>query len=145
VLLEYSRGECIKVIGEMWEVPREVYAIYIRKKFATGRRVIEDAALERVFELANDITGDVQQLCAQSEIWVWIVAEPPEIDFCFKLTRVSIFATAVTSETTRVIKSMTAVLSETNRVIKSMTTVLSETTRVIQSMTAVSISASVTS
>ena len=77
MLLEYSRGECIKVIGEMWEVPREVYAIYIRKKFATGRRVIEDAALERVFELANDITGDVQQLCAQSEIWVWIVAEPP--------------------------------------------------------------------
>jgi hypothetical protein len=48
-------------------IARKTYAIYLRKKFAAGRRDIEDAALERVFELANDITSDVQQLCSQ--IW----------------------------------------------------------------------------
>jgi hypothetical protein len=56
-------------------IPRETYAIYLRKKFATGRRDIEDAAIERVFEMANDITGDVQQLCSQ----IWNTTDAGEV------------------------------------------------------------------
>ena len=48
-------------------IARGTYAAYLRKKFATGHRDVEDAALEKVFDLANDITGDAQQLCSQ--IW----------------------------------------------------------------------------
>lgn len=48
-------------------IDRPVYASYLRKKFAGGGREITDAALVRVFEMANDITGDVQQLCSQ--VW----------------------------------------------------------------------------
>jgi len=48
-------------------IERAVYADYLKSRFATGRRKPTEEALEAVFELARDVTGDVQQLC--SEIW----------------------------------------------------------------------------
>lgn len=48
-------------------IPRDDYAEYLNEKFATGGRKLEEGTLEEVFDLAEDVTGDVQQLC--SEIW----------------------------------------------------------------------------
>lgn len=50
---------------EVGPIERGVYGGYIRYKFASGKRTITDEALTAVFEAACDITGDVQQLCAQ--------------------------------------------------------------------------------
>lgn len=52
---------------EVGPICRDVYGEYIRSKFSSGRRTITDDALTAVFDAACDITGDVQQLCA--ELW----------------------------------------------------------------------------
>lgn len=48
-------------------IGRETFSGYLREKFRTGRRRVSDGALTMIFDLARDITGDVQQLC--SAIW----------------------------------------------------------------------------
>lgn len=48
-------------------IPRKTFGKYITEKFATGGRTLEEGTLRAVFELAEDVTGDVQQLC--SEMW----------------------------------------------------------------------------
>ena len=53
-------------------IERSAYSAYLRAKFRAGRRRVSDGALARVFDLANDITGDVQQLCSA----IWNGSEP---------------------------------------------------------------------
>ena len=48
-------------------IPRKTFASYLSDKFAIGRRKLKTGVLDSVFDLAQDVTGDVQQLC--SEIW----------------------------------------------------------------------------
>jgi len=48
-------------------IDRADYADHLLQRFATGRLKPSEAALDKVFELACDVTGDVQQLC--SAIW----------------------------------------------------------------------------
>ena len=48
-------------------IERGPYGAYLQTRFATGKRVISADAMEAVFDAACDITGDVQQLCA--ELW----------------------------------------------------------------------------
>ena len=40
----------------------EEFSQFLRKKFTKGQRKIEDETLEKV-EIANNISGDIQQLC----------------------------------------------------------------------------------
>lgn len=42
---------------------RGKFALFIQKKFSTGRRSIDAASLARVFGIAADVPGDVQQMC----------------------------------------------------------------------------------
>jgi len=44
-------------------LPYEEFSEFLKKKFTTGQRKIEDEVLEKVFEIANNIPGDIQQLC----------------------------------------------------------------------------------
>ena len=48
-------------------IPRKTFASYLQAKFAIGKRKLKAGVLDEVFDLAQDVTGDVQQLC--SEIW----------------------------------------------------------------------------
>ena len=48
-------------------IPRKTFASYLQDKFALGKRKLKAGVLDEVFNLAQDVTGDVQQLC--SEIW----------------------------------------------------------------------------
>lgn len=41
----------------------EEFSEFLKKKFAMGQRKIEGEVLEKVFEIANNIPGDIQQLC----------------------------------------------------------------------------------
>lgn len=41
----------------------EEFSEFLKKKFAMGQRKIEDEVLEKVFKIANNIPGDIQQLC----------------------------------------------------------------------------------
>lgn len=42
---------------------RETFISFISDKFATGKRTVSPTMLARVFELAGDVPGDVQELC----------------------------------------------------------------------------------
>lgn len=44
-------------------LPYEEFSEFLRKKFSTGQRKIDDKVLEKVFKIANNIPGDIQQLC----------------------------------------------------------------------------------
>lgn len=44
-------------------LPYDEFSTFLRKKFATGKRRIEEDVLKKVFEIAHDIPGDIQQLC----------------------------------------------------------------------------------
>ena len=41
----------------------EEFSEFLKKKFTTGQRRIDDEVLEKVFKIANNIPGDIQQLC----------------------------------------------------------------------------------
>ena len=41
----------------------EEFSEFLKKKFAMGQRKIDDEVLEKVFKIANNIPGDIQQLC----------------------------------------------------------------------------------
>jgi len=44
-------------------LPYTEFSKFLRKKFLTGKRRINDDVLKKVFEIAHDIPGDIQQLC----------------------------------------------------------------------------------
>jgi len=44
-------------------LPYEEFSMFLMKKFESGLRKILGETLRQVFEIANDITGDIQQLC----------------------------------------------------------------------------------
>jgi uncharacterized protein len=41
-----------------------LFAEFLKRRFESGKRTVEESAMSRVFEWAEDIPGDVQQLCA---------------------------------------------------------------------------------
>ena len=45
-------------------LPSEVFCRFLLKKFESGQRKVPKDTLWQVFEIANNITGDIQQLCA---------------------------------------------------------------------------------
>lgn len=56
-------------------LPYEDFSEFLKKKFSTGERKIDDTILEKMFEIANNIPGDIQQLC---EV-LWEVTSEKEI------------------------------------------------------------------
>ena len=56
-------------------LPYEDFSQFLRKKFTKGQRKIEDETLKKVFEIANNISGDIQQLCEA----LWEVTSEREI------------------------------------------------------------------
>ena len=56
-------------------LPYNEFSPFLRKKFTKGQRKIDDETLEKVFEMANNISGDIQQLC---EV-LWEVTSAREI------------------------------------------------------------------
>ena len=44
-------------------LPYEEFSEFLKKKFAMGQREIDNEVLRKVFEIANNIPGDIQQLC----------------------------------------------------------------------------------
>jgi len=56
-------------------LPYEEFSEFLKKKFATGQRKIDDEVLEKVFEIANEIPGDIQQLCEA----LWEISSEKEI------------------------------------------------------------------
>jgi len=45
----------------------EEFAPFLIKKFAVGKRVVDERTLKRIFEICDNITGDIQQFC--EAIW----------------------------------------------------------------------------
>ena len=56
-------------------LPYNEFSPFLRKKFTKGQRKIDDETLGKVFEMANNISGDIQQLC---EVF-WEVTSEREI------------------------------------------------------------------
>lgn len=50
------------------------FGSFLNQKFADGRRKVDRRALEKIFEFAEGITGDVQQLCQA----IWTVSDEGE-------------------------------------------------------------------
>lgn len=48
---------------EVGPLDRKKFRAFLKRKFATGNRAVEDAVLEKAFEIARDLPGDVQQFC----------------------------------------------------------------------------------
>ena len=44
-------------------LPYEEFSRFLKNKFATGQRKIDNEVLQKVFEIANNTPGDVQQVC----------------------------------------------------------------------------------
>ncbi len=44
-------------------LPYKEFSEFLRKKFSEGLRRVDDETLEKVFQIANNIPGDIQQLC----------------------------------------------------------------------------------
>lgn len=42
---------------------REIFADFLRQKFSRGKRTVSQPLLDKIFEIGQDIPGDVQQLC----------------------------------------------------------------------------------
>jgi hypothetical protein len=58
-------------------LPFEIFSKFLKKKFANENRKIATGVLEKVFAIANDIPGDIQQLC--EALWE-ITSEKETID-----------------------------------------------------------------
>jgi hypothetical protein len=54
-------------IVEVPSLDRETFVSFLVTKFASGKRVVSDSLLAKIFEIAQDIPGDIQQLC--SALW----------------------------------------------------------------------------
>jgi len=46
---------------------RAIFSEFLREKFLQGKRIVSQGLIDRVFKIAQDITGDVQQMCGA--IW----------------------------------------------------------------------------
>lgn len=44
-------------------LPYDDFSEFLKNKFATGEREVDDDTLKKVFEIAGNIPGDIQQLC----------------------------------------------------------------------------------
>jgi len=44
-------------------LPYKEFSQFLKKKFSTGQRKIDNKVFEKVFKIANNIPGDIQQLC----------------------------------------------------------------------------------
>ncbi len=44
-------------------IDRKIFGSFLQEKFALGKRHIDPIAIQRLFEIAVDISGDIQQLC----------------------------------------------------------------------------------
>jgi hypothetical protein len=44
-------------------LPYDEFSRFLKRKFTRGQRKIDDQVLEKVFEITNNIPGDIQQLC----------------------------------------------------------------------------------
>jgi AAA+ ATPase superfamily predicted ATPase len=42
---------------------REVFSDFLQKKFLKGKRTVSQSLIDQIFDIAQDIPGDVQQLC----------------------------------------------------------------------------------
>ncbi len=49
-------------------LPYKGFSQFLRKKFTKGQRKIDDETLKKVFEMANNISGDIQQLW---DLWIF--------------------------------------------------------------------------
>lgn len=56
---------------EVGPLDRKPFRAFLKAKFAEGNRIVEDSVLEKAFELACDLPGDVQQFCGA----LWDVTE----------------------------------------------------------------------
>ena len=56
-------------------LPYGEFSEFLKKKFAMGQREIGEEVLGNVFEIANNIPGDIQQLCEA----LWEVSSEKEI------------------------------------------------------------------
>ena len=56
-------------------LPYKEFSEFLKKKFSTGQRKIDNKVLEKVFKIANNIPGDIQQLCEA----LWEVTAEKEI------------------------------------------------------------------
>lgn len=45
------------------ELGRGIFSDFLRKKFLQGKRVVEQPLLDKIFEIGQDVPGDVQQFC----------------------------------------------------------------------------------
>jgi hypothetical protein len=55
-------------------IPYDVFAPFLREKFESGRRVVSGELLQEIFAIAQDIPGDIQQICEAT----WAVTEDGE-------------------------------------------------------------------
>lgn len=46
------------------ELDTQCFVNFLKNKFALGKRTITDTAIDKIFSIADNIPGDVQQLCA---------------------------------------------------------------------------------
>ena len=53
----------------------EEFSVFLKKKFSSGPRKIDDEVLKKVFKIASNIPGDIQQLCEA----LWEVSSEKEI------------------------------------------------------------------
>lgn len=53
----------------------EEFSKFLKKKFTMGQRKIDDEVLEKVFKIANNISGDIQQLCEA----IWEITTKKEV------------------------------------------------------------------
>lgn len=56
---------------EVGSLDRKPFRAFLKRKFGSGNRIVEDSILEKAFELACDLPGDVQQFCGA----LWDVTE----------------------------------------------------------------------
>ena len=57
---------------EVGPIEHGAFTGFIRKKFEAGDRTVSDGTLERIYGIAQDIPGDIQQLCNS----LWECSEP---------------------------------------------------------------------
>lgn len=56
-------------------LPYDEFSKFLKRKFTRGQRKIDDQVLQKVFEITNNIPGDIQQLCEA----LWEVASKSQI------------------------------------------------------------------
>ncbi|MBN1625238.1 MAG: ATP-binding protein [Deltaproteobacteria bacterium] len=59
---------------EIEPIPADEFGVFIEKKFTEGKRKIRRERIDRLFEIAGNIPGDVQQLCEA----LWAVTKEKE-------------------------------------------------------------------